>query len=121
MNITQLRKESKMWQRKLGLHGWKITVQWASPEELCHTDAEKVYGLNTFDPNHMDSRIRLLDPKYDDYDVLTTLIHELLHLLMFQLEAAAGYSIKPPSDQWETAMEQTINRLSQVLKEGMYD
>lgn len=117
MNITQLRKESKTWQKKLGLQGWKIKVIWATPDEL-DTDTEQVFGLNTYDPNHMESTIRILNPKYGDHDPLVVLIHELLHLFMFPLEAAAGYSIKPPSDQWETAMEQTINKLSELLKEG---
>jgi hypothetical protein len=118
MNIKDLRKETKKWQKKLGLTPWSITIQWATPEDLGHTDTEKVFGLNSFDPNHMESHIKMLNPKYDDYDVLGTMIHELLHLHMFPLEAAAGYSIKPPSDQWETAMEQTINRLSILLREG---
>jgi len=117
MNITQLRKESKTWQKKLGLQGWKIKVIWATPDDL-DTETEQVFGLNTYDPNHMESTIRILNPKYGDHDPLVVLIHELLHLFMFPLEAAAGYSIKPPSDQWETAMEQTINKLSELLKEG---
>jgi len=120
MNLTQLRKESKKWQKILGLQNWKITVVWAKPEEL-NTETEKVYGLNSYDPNHMESTIRLLNPKYEDYGVLNTLVHELLHLFMFPLESAAGYSIKQPSDQWETAMEQTINKLSELLmKEENY-
>ena len=114
MNLTQIRKESKRWQKDLGLHAWKIKIIWAKPDEL-NTDTEEVFGLNTYDPNHMESTIRLLNPKYKQYDVMATMVHELLHLFMFPLESAAGYSIKPPSDQWETAMEQTINRLSELL------
>jgi hypothetical protein len=117
VNLTQLRKESKKWQKKLGLQGWKIKVIWATAEEL-NTENDEVFGLNTYDPNHMESTIRILHPKYGKHDVLVVLIHELLHLFMFPLEAAAGYSIKPPSDLWETAMEQTINKLSDLLKEG---
>jgi len=118
VKITQLRKESKKWQKKLGLHAWKIKVIWAKPSELGEKEDEICYGLNTYDPNHMESVIRILDPKHGDHDPLVVLIHELLHLFMFPLEAAAGYSIKPPSDHWETAMEQTINKLSELLKEG---
>lgn len=114
MNLQQLRKESKKWQKILGLHNWKITVVWAKPEEL-NTDTEKVYGINSYDPNHMESTIKILNPKYENYDAVNTLVHELLHLFMFPLESAAGFSIKPPSDQWETAMEQTINKLSELL------
>lgn len=114
MNLQQLRKESKKWQKILGLHNWKITVVWAKKDEL-NTETEKVFGINTFDPNHMESTIKILNPKYENYDAVNTLVHELLHLFMFQLESAAGFSIKPPSDQWETAMEQTINKLSELL------
>lgn len=116
MNITQLRKESKKWQKRLGLQGWTIKVIWATPDEL-NTEDSEVFGLNTYDPNHMESTIRVLHPKYGGHDPYVILIHELLHLFMFPLEAAAGYSIKPPSDHWETAMEQTINKLSELLKE----
>lgn len=115
MNLTQLRKEARLWQKKLGLTGWKITVVWAKPEDL-DTETEKVYGLNTYDPNHMESTIHIRNPKYGEYDVLSTLVHELLHLFMFPLESAAGFSIKQPTDQWETAMEQTINKLSELLR-----
>jgi hypothetical protein len=98
---------------------WTIKIMWAKPEEL-NTETEKVFGLNTYDPNHMESTIRILNPKYEDYDVLNTMVHELLHLYMFPLESAAGFSIKPPTDQWDTAMEQTINKLSALLMESYY-
>lgn len=119
MNLQQLRKEAKVWQKKLGLMNWTIKIMWAKPEEL-NTETEKVFGLNTYDPNHMESTIRILNPKYEDYDVLNTMVHELLHLYMFPLESAAGFSIKPPTDQWDTAMEQTINKLSALLMESYY-
>lgn len=116
MNLRQLRKEAKLWQKKLGLTSWKITVMWAEPKELDNED-EIVYGLNIFDANHMESTIKIRNPKYGDskYDPVETLVHELLHLFVFPLESAAGFSIKPPSDQWETALEQTINKLSKLL------
>ena len=120
MNLTQLRKESKRWQKKLGLTNWKITVVWAKPEEL-DTDTEKVFGINAYDPNHMESVIRIRNPKYEGYDVMATLVHELLHLYMFPLESAAGFSIKQPTDQWETAMEQVINKLADLLMEAHYE
>ena len=118
MNLQQLRKESRVWQKKLGLSNWKITVVWAKPEEL-NTEDEMVYGLNSYDPNHMEATIKILHPKYNaEVNPVETLIHELLHLFMFPLEAAAGFSKKDPSDQWETVMEQTINKLSSLLKEN---
>lgn len=120
MNLTQLRKRSKYWQDKLGLKHWNVKVVWASVGELDDADNLRVYGLNTYDPNHMTSLIQVLNPKDADetYNVEETLIHELLHLFMFPLESAAGFSIKSPTDQWETAMEQTINRLSELLNNG---
>jgi len=120
MNLTQLRKRAKYWQDRLGLKHWTIKVVWARTGELDDADNQKVYGLNTYDPNHMTSLIQILHPKDADeaYNVEETLIHELLHLFMFPLESAAGFSIKSPTDQWETAMEQTINRLSELLNNG---
>ena len=120
MNLTMLRKRAKYWQDKLGLKHWTITVVWAKKGELDDQEHQRVYGLNTYDPNHMTSIIQILNPKDADetYNVEETLIHELLHLFMFPLESAAGFSIKSPTDQWETAMEQTINRLSELLNNG---
>lgn len=115
MNLTQLKKESKKWQAKLGLNHWKVTVVWAKPEELSD-EGETVYGLNVYDPNHMESTIKILHPKYSDHDVVDTVVHELLHLFMFPLESAAGFSIKHPTDQWETSMEQTINKLTKLIR-----
>jgi hypothetical protein len=123
MNLTQLRKRAKYWQDKLGLKHWAIKVVWAKSSELDDSENTKVYGLNTFDPNHMTCLIQVLHPKNAEatYNVEETLIHELLHLFMFPLESAAGFSIKSPTDQWETAMEQAINRLSELLNNGRTD
>ena len=114
MNLQQLRKESRKWQKELGLSNWKITIQWGKPDELGDSN-EKVYGLNTYDPNHMESTIKILHPKYDNHNIRETLVHELMHLFMFPLESAAGFSIKPPTDQWETAIEQCINKLAKLI------
>jgi hypothetical protein len=117
VNITQLRKECKLWQGRLGLQQWKISVVWSKPTD--HPDA---YGANDFDPNHMVSRIRLLHPKYhvnlaiDNTDLpIQTLVHELLHLSLFPLEAAAGFATKTPDEHWDLAAEQFINILSSAL------
>lgn len=120
MNLTQLRKEAKKWQRELGLGNWKITVMWANPSDLAKEGDlgemnDKIYGLNIYDPNHMVSTIKILHPKHDKHDLLETLVHELMHLFMFPLESAAGFSIKQPTDQWETAMEQSINKLTTLI------
>jgi len=81
MNLTQLRKRAKYWQDKLGLKHWAIKVVWAKSSELDDSENTKVYGLNTFDPNHMTCLIQVLHPKNAEatYNVEETLIHELLH------------------------------------------
>lgn len=114
MNLQQVRKIARKWQKHLGLTNWKIKVEWGT--DMDEEDG-KVYGLNTYDPNHMTSTIKVLKDD-TDHDIEETIVHELLHLLMFPLESAAGFSIKSPSDQWETAMEQTINKLSELLVNG---
>jgi hypothetical protein len=117
VNITQLRKECKFWQGRLGLQQWKISVNWSKP-----TDHPQAYGSNDFDPNHMVSSIMILHPKYhvnlaiDKTDLpIQTLVHELLHLSLFPLEAAAGFATKVPDEHWELAAEQFINILSSAL------
>lgn len=114
MNLQQVRKLARMWQKDLGLTNWKIKVEWASKEDMAEED---FFGLNLYDPPTMTSTIKIRKNQ-TDAELKETVVHELLHLLMFPLESAAGYSIKSPTDQWETAMEQTINKLSELLVNG---
>lgn len=113
MKLQQLRKISKTWQKKLGLEQWKISVVWGKPEDM-NQNGETIYGLNVYDANNLESVIHI---RKEDHDYENTVIHELLHLFLFPLESAAGFSIKQPTDQWETTMEQTINKLTKVIKE----
>jgi threonyl-tRNA synthetase len=113
MKLQQIRKISKTWQKKLGLEQWKISVVWGKTEDM-NQNGEVIYGLNVYDANNLESVIHI---RKEDHDYENTVIHELLHLFLFPLESAAGFSIKQPTDQWETTMEQTINKLTKVIKE----
>jgi len=116
MNLQQVRKITRKWQKDLGLTNWKIKVEWGYYSDMDESDG-KVYGFNEYDPNHMTSTIKIMKNIMDG-DVEETIVHELMHLFMFPLESAAGFSIKSPTDQWETAMEQTLNKLSELLVNG---
>ena len=125
MNIRQVRTLAKHWQKVLGLQVWTIKIDWSKPKD--HVDA---FGSNHFEPNHQESHMRILHPRYygcmglpvpakgDDSMVIATLIHELLHLSLFPLEAAAGWASREPTEHWDLAQEQLINTLAKALMDN---
>lgn len=113
MKLQQIRKIAKHWQKQLGLVDWKISVVWAKPDML-DKDGEITYAQIEYDAHRLEATVHI---RKDEHDYEDTIIHELCHLFLFPLENAAGFSIKPSTDQWETAMEQTVNKLTKILKE----
>ena len=73
----------KWWQEKLFLTDWIIRAKIVSPDEF--NSGTDIVGENTYDPTIKCSIIRIIDPKYYDYNNVMkycaekTLVHELLH------------------------------------------
>ena len=99
-NQKQLNKALKKWKKILRLQEWDITAQIS---RAMHFNLEGVQGENRITLVSKQAMILLLDPiDYPDYssfpqDMEQTLVHELLHCTMAELE---------PSD--EDSLEYTV-------------
>ena len=75
MELTTLQRLTRLWQKRLRLQDWKVTVGFMSEEE-CPT----AIGItDPLDPQEMMGDIRLRD-SLDDLTLESTLVHELLHI-----------------------------------------
>ena len=109
MRIDQARKLLAFWQGKLGLGAWRIKFEWLSkPEDNSH-------GHNEFDALHRTSIIRINRPGKLDSEVTVeyVLVHELLHLVLYELELVE----KANKKQKEITLERVINQLTNALIE----
>ena len=100
-----------LWQKRLRLQDWDVTVRFAAWHELKGGErggqvnwavAERAAAIDLSRPD--DVPPDLLCP----YDVETTLVHELLHLTMIGMATAAG-------SPEEKAEEQAVNAISRAL------
>lgn len=93
------------WQALLGLNEWHITVRTVPQREMAdaNTGTEGPYdGLNTINPEHMESTILLARGANEE-----TLVHELLHLVLDGDQEQRGV--------YEVLHERAINRLARAL------
>lgn len=107
-----LERMLKYWQRKLRLTDWKITIKFATLEEL---DGDQ--GKNTYLIEAKTSEILVLNPheyKPEEYpgkqpqDVENTVVHELLHLHL------APWKTRNAAE--EVQMEQAIESMADAFR-----
>ncbi len=80
MTTVQLRRMCKLWQKRLRITDWTVTITWATPEEMPEN-----FGETQYDPRNMIAKIRVReggDDSYPDGGTEQTVIHELLHIVM---------------------------------------
>lgn len=109
MSISEARKTMTKWKHRLGLGAWRIKLEWlGSPESSCH-------GHNEFDALHRTSVIRINRPGKLDPNVTVeyVIVHELLHLVLFELELVE----KANKKQKEITLERVVNQLTNALIE----
>lgn len=95
MTEQMLRRRLAVWQRRLRLQNWRITVS------LGQIDA---YGAVDYDAEAMTAHVTISDAIGDDGETEETLVHELLHLLLADW-----------GEQWPRAQERAINLLADAL------
>lgn len=107
MRITEVRQLLKQWQVKLGLGVWNIKVEWDS------LDSE--HGKVEFDIMHRIAKIGINKPAKlpQPITVEYVLVHELLHLVLIELELVE----KAKQDHKEMTQERVINQLTNALLE----
>ncbi len=107
MTITEVRSLLKVWQGRLGLQPWKITVHWSK------LDSE--HGNVEFDVLHRMAKIGINRPATlpSKISVEYVLVHELLHLVLIELELVE----KAKHEQKEMTLERVVNQLTNALLE----
>jgi Zn-dependent peptidase ImmA (M78 family) len=107
MTIKEVRQLLSAWQNRLGLGVWKITVQWGC--------VEGAHGHVDFDVLHRQAAIFINKPAKlpDTIKVEYVLVHELLHLVLIELELVE----KSKNDIKEMVLERVVNQLTNALLE----
>lgn len=110
---SDLQDRGEYWQELLGLNDWTIRFEYAPPHELGQAWAD-----NDFDQYHKTALVRILHPNYaalqkwpaPPYSVDTSVVHELVHLLLDPLGAN-----ETENELEMTMLEQTINKLTDIF------
>ena len=107
MTIHEVRSLLKVWQNRLSLQPWKIAVCWAKMKDE--------HGSVDFDYLHRTAVISLNKPKAlpPGISVEYVLVHELLHLVLIELELVE----KAKNEQKEMTLERVVNQLTNALLE----
>jgi len=107
MRINEVRTMLKTWKQRLGLGPWKIDVKW--------TNLEDEHGNVEFDVLHRIAVIGINKPALlpQAITVEYVLVHELLHLVLIELELVE----KAKTDQKDMTLERVINQLTNALLE----
>lgn len=78
MTLNQLRRLVKLWQKRLRVSDWAITVR--------RDKLKEEYGNTWYDPRGMMATLTIAedmnDPNYEDGGIEQTVIHELLHIVL---------------------------------------
>ena len=100
MRITEVRSLLDYWQTILGLQPWKITVNWSK--------LESEHGNVEFDVLHRIARIGINKPATlpSSISVEYVLVHELLHLVLIELELVEKAKQESASDEAAEALLQ---------------
>lgn len=101
MTLPQLQRLCRIWQRRLRLQDWKITLTLVEGLEVEGIGA--AYGAATWDTDEWTSNIELR-AGLDDTLTESTLIHELIHVRLSELF--------PDSEIEDPKLERTINLLA---------
>jgi hypothetical protein len=80
MTLFELRRLCRLWQKRLRITDWTITIGWGTQAEM--PDA---CGTAQYDPRQMTAEVLIrpgTDEAYPDGGVEQTIVHELLHLVL---------------------------------------
>jgi Zn-dependent peptidase ImmA (M78 family) len=107
MRMTQVNQLLKKWQQRLGLGVWRINVRWSS--------FKTEHGNVEFDSLHRIATIGINRPKHlpEPITVEYVLVHELLHLVLVELELVE----KSKKDTKDMVLERVVNQLTNALLE----
>ncbi len=105
MTLFELRRLTRLWQRRLRLENWTIAVSFGDAEQMAGN-----LGTTGYDPRDLAADIMLLqgadDTRYADGGIEQTVIHELLHLVLHGDVEYAGEDVR---------QERSINVIADAL------
>lgn len=108
MNIAEVRELLEKWQQKMGLGAWTIKTRWQKTSDTEH-------GRVEFDFLHRTATIFLNRPASlpPTITVEYVLVHELIHLVLLELELVE----KAKPETKELVLERVVNQLTRALLE----
>jgi hypothetical protein len=113
---ADLQRYRDRWQDLLRLRHWKVPIRYASSREMVSDNGDIAWGRCMVNENHFRAKMMILHP--DDYEddegresIETTVVHELLHILLHPLRREVKY----PDPAGDIAEEQAINVISELL------
>lgn len=107
---SQLLRICKLWQKRLRLSDWSITIEFCDRIES-DTDDQECAGGTGWDSDRREAwvYIKRVD---DDWEIITTIIHELLHIVMEgHLICQGGHDVNE---------ERALNAVADALAEGYH-
>lgn len=103
MTLANLRRLTKLWQKRLKLQDWKIVARFTSS-----IASENAAGMADWHPDNRTAQVDILPPHLITDDIEETLVHELLHVLY---EGHTWYTEDLRSVHQERAHNQTAAAL----------
>ncbi len=102
MTLFELRRLCRLWQKRLRITDWRITVKFS--------EAEGNLGITDYNPRELIATIEIrpgqTEERYHDGGTEQTLIHELLHVVLDGEKEYGGEDL---------GQERSINRIADAL------
>jgi hypothetical protein len=106
----QVDKWTALWVQRLKLNDWTIDAQLVDRVEEPPDEIMETAGACSWDPDRQYAWIQVIqDP--DPYEVESTLVHELVHIVQRGHEAPTEY-------KWDVNEERSVNKLTEALMQG---
>lgn len=120
LTAEEVVKIFSLWVRRLGLQAWQIELDVRRQADMPVTNAQ---GATCLTYALRRATIALLDPRDHrsgndmslKYDMETTLVHELLHIVLHAVGSEAGLIGHKEDTLYNTCIEQPIEQLSMAL------
>lgn len=108
MKIRELRQLTKKWIDILELGEWKgrVKVNWGTEEELKNAEGDALDGVNIFSTERRLSEV-FINPELEDHQIIETLVHELLHLVVDGHKNSLG--------EYDAMHERALDRLAEAF------
>lgn len=105
MTQKNLERLTRLWQKRLRLQDWKVTIQLKPEEEM---RKRELYGFSTHQPSEQEAIVEVAN----DSQAERTLVHELLHLRLAPFSGILREQKFKLNEEDKAAQETAINLLA---------